>query len=159
MKSLVRRVPTGAAVLLLLLLAGCVAPTSLANRDGGVSSRLQGDAAHPAQAQNWIRTELYFGTGPADDAHQGIDEAAWRAFLDREITPRFASGLSVFDIYGQWQDKGAAAPERLRSKVVVLLHESNADKDAKIEQIRSAWKKLTGDLSVLRVSQPAEVSF
>lgn len=158
MKSLVRRAPTGAAALLFLLLAGCAAPASLANRDG-VSSRLQGDAAHPAQAHNWIRTELYFGTGPADDAHQGIDEANWRAFLDREITPRFASGLSVFDIYGQWQDKGAAAPERLRSKVVVLLHESSTDNDARIEQIRSAWKKLTGDLSVLRVSQPAEVSF
>lgn len=157
MNPLTRSFASHASASLLLLLAGCAAP-SLQGPDG-TPSRLQGDATHPAQTQNWLRTELYFATGPADDARKGVDEAGWRAFLDREISTRFPSGLSVFDIYGQWQNQGAPAPERLRSKVVVLLHESSAVNDAKIEQIRSAWKKLTGDLSVLRVTQPADVSF
>ena len=152
-----RSVALRTSALLLLLLSGCAAPSL--QHGGATPSRLQGDATHPAQAQNWVRTELYFATGPADDAKKGVDEAGWRAFLDREISTRFPSGLSVFDIYGQWQDQGASTPERLRSKVVVLLHESNAANDAKIEQIRSAWKAKTGDLSVLRVTQPADVSF
>ena len=157
MTSFARSFAPRACALLLLLLAGCAAPSL--QGPGAMPSRLQGDASHPGQAQNWVRTELYFATGPAEDLEKGVDEAGWRAFLDREISTRFASGLSVFDIYGQWQDQGAPAPERLRSKVVVLLHESNAANDAKIEQIRSAWKAVTGDLSVLRVTQPADVSF
>lgn len=157
MNSLPRFFALRASALMMLLLAGCAAPSF--QSDSSTPSRLQGDATHPAQTQNWVRTELYFATGPADDAKKGVDEAGWRAFLDREISTRFPSGLSVFDIYGQWQDQGAATPERLRSKVVVLLHESNAANDAKIEQIRSAWKAKTGDLSVLRVTQPANVSF
>jgi hypothetical protein len=30
---------------------------------------------------------------------------------------------------------------------------------AKVEAIRAAWKQLTGDKSVLRITEPADVSF
>lgn len=119
---------------------------------------LAGDAAHPATAAGWVRTELYFGLGAAD-GKGGVDEAGWRAFLDQEVTPRFPSGLTVVDAYGQWQGKGQPAPERLRSKVVVLLHPDTPAQRMAIDAIRAAWKARTGDQSVLRVSQPAEVSF
>jgi hypothetical protein len=62
-------------------------------------------------------------------------------------------------VYGQWQDAGAAAPERLRSKMLVIDYPDTADNRAKIEAIRSAWKTRTGDKSVLRVTTPAQVSF
>lgn len=152
----------GCLLLIVATLAGCAMPAPLPSASAAapaVSSRLYGDPAHPAQGQGWVRTELYFATGPADQPGRGVDEAGWRRFLDREITPRFPGGLSVFDIQGQWQDPGAPAPERLRSKVVVLLHEANAANDDGIERIRRAWKAYTGDSSVLRVTQPAAVSF
>ena len=60
------------------------------------------------------------GLAPRDDPKQGIGEAEWRAFLDREVTPRFPSGLSVLDVYGQWQGKNEHAPERLRSKMLII---------------------------------------
>jgi hypothetical protein len=41
----------------------------------------------------------------------------------------------------------------------VILHENDAKHDKDIEAIHLAWKHITGDLSVLRLSQPAEVSF
>lgn len=119
---------------------------------------LAGDAAHPSQASGWVMTSLYFGLGPADHA-AGVDEGRWRSFLDREVTPRFPDGLSVFDVYGQWRDQGRAATERLRSKQLVLLHPDGARQRADIEAIRAAWKRETGDQSVLRVTQPADVSF
>lgn len=65
----------------------------------------------------------------------------------------------MFDAYGQWRDKGAKEPERLSTKVIVILHENSAKNVANIEAIRLAYKRITGDLSVLRLSQPAEVSF
>ena len=120
---------------------------------------LQGDPAHPGHTQGWVDTKLYFGLGPADHPERGISEADWRVFLDREVTPRFPSGLSVVDVYGQWQGKGELNVERLRSKMVMILHADTQESRDKIEQIRAAWKQKTGDKSVLRVTELADVSF
>jgi hypothetical protein len=95
----------------------------------------------------------------ADHPEQGISEARWREFLDREVTTRFPDGLSVADVYGQWQGKAQPAPERLRSKVLIIDYPDTQENRDKIDAIRAAWKKLTGDQSVLRVTQPADVSF
>jgi hypothetical protein len=120
---------------------------------------LSGDPAHPGQTAGWVDTKLYFGLGPADDPDKGVSEAQWRAFLDKEVTPRFPDGLSVVDVYGQWQSAKRPAPERLRSKMLIVDYpDSQANRD-KIDAIRSAWKKMTGDQSVLRVTQPVDVSF
>jgi len=55
-----------------------------------------------------------------DEKGKGVSEAAWRDFLDTEVTPRFPAGLSVVDVYGQWQGKKQKTPERLRSKMLVI---------------------------------------
>jgi len=141
-----------------LLLSISLACAGCATHSPAPAPVLARDAMHPATAAGWVRTELYFGLGTAD-GKGGVDEAGWRAFLDREVTPRFPSGLTVIDAYGQWQGKGQSAPERLRSKVVVLLHPDTPAQRMAIDEIRAAWKAKTGDQSVLRVSQPAEVSF
>jgi hypothetical protein len=138
---------------LLLPLAACALQST------APGSTLHGDAAHPAQAQGWVDTRLYFGLGLADDTKSGVSEQDWRAFLDREVTSRFPDGLSVIDVYGQWQGKQQAAPERLRSKMLVIDYPDTAENRAKVEAIRAAWKQKTGDQSVLRVTQPADVSF
>lgn len=141
-----------------LLLLASLACAGCATRAQAPAPVLAGDITHPAAAAGWVRTELYFGLGTAD-GQGGVDEAGWRAFLDREVTPRFPSGLTVVDAYGQWQGMGQSTPERLRSKVVVLLHPDTPAQRTAIDAIRAAWKARTGDQSVLRVSQPAEVSF
>jgi hypothetical protein len=144
---------------LFLSVAGCASPppASVHTHDPA-SSTLQGDAARPAQAQ-WLRTELYFSVGSIDGKEGLVSPARWREFLDREVTPRFPDGFSVLDAYGQWRDKGAKEPERLSTKVIVILHENSVQRSRDIEAIRLAYKRITGDLSVLRLSQPAEVSF
>jgi hypothetical protein len=122
------------------------------------SATLKGDAAHPETAQ-WLRTELYFATGLIGDETHGITEAQWLSFLDKEVTPRFPDGLTVLDAYGQWRSRGKDTPNRLRSKVIVLLHENTETSRAAVEEIRSAWKTATGHQSVLEVNEKAEVSF
>lgn len=109
-------------------------------------------------APDWLRSELYFSLGDAGEPAE-IAQARWRGFLDAQVTPRFPDGLTVFDADGQWRDAGAGAVERLRTRVLVILHEDTPARRADIDAIRAAWKRLTGDQSVLRVSQPAEVSF
>jgi len=146
-----------AGALLLLLLTGC-AP-HIATAPTAAAPTLQGDSAHPAATKNWVDTKLYFGLGPADHPEKGISEAAWRDFLDKQVTPRFPDGLSVLDVYGQWQGKQEAAPERLRSKLLIIDYPDTPENQAKIEAIRAAWKQQTGDQSVLRITNPADVSF
>lgn len=117
------------------------------------------DPAHPASGSGWVDTRLYFGLGDADRTGSGISDATWRDFLDREVTPRFPDGLSVLDVYGQWQGPHEPVPERLRSKLLVIDYPDTADNRARVEAIRDAWKRRTGDRSVLRVTEPADISF
>jgi len=126
------------------------------------TSSLHGDAARPAEAGRWVRSELYFGVGESANETQAQPvqgEAQWRRFLDEEVTPRFPDGLTVFDAYGQWLFRGRDEPNRLPSKVLVILHENTAQRRNDIEAIRLAWKQATGHQSVLWAITPVEVSF
>ncbi len=146
----------------LLLLSGCAGSALDRPASPAATAAMHGDAARPAAVSGWVRSELYFGVGRdgGDAADPGrIDEARWRDFLDREVTSRFPDGLTVFDAYGQWLFRGREAPERLKSKVLVILHEDSPQRTADIEAIRLAWKQATGHQSVLWSRQAAEVSF
>jgi hypothetical protein len=139
-----------------LLCATVALPSQSANKPSPV---LKGDPAHPAHGAHWVDTRLYFGLGPADAPGKGVPESAWREFLDKEVTPRFPAGLSVIEVYGQWQGKQEKAPERIRTKLLVIDYPATAENAAKIEAIRAAWKQKTGDQSVMKVTTPADVSF
>ena len=141
---------------LALALSACASHPSVSP---GTAPTLTGDSAHPGVTQGWVDTKLYFGLGLIGKPDEGIIESRWRQFLDQEVTPRFPDGLSVLDVYGQWQGKNQATPERLRSKLLVIDYPDTKENRDKIDAIRAAWKKLTGDQSVLRVTQPADVSF
>lgn len=137
--------------------------TIWAGRLTAQSPALQNDPSHPPATRNWVDTRLYFGLGPADFPRKGVSEATWRAFLDREVTPRFPAGLSVLDVYGQWQSKPKQGrqvrPERIRSKLLIIDYPATEENATRIEAIRAAWKRQTGDQSVLKVTQPADISF
>lgn len=145
-------------------LTACHTVPPAAPEPAAATAALLGDAARPAEATGWVRSELYFGVGeeegPADRPQtERISPAQWRAFLDREVTPRFPDGFTVFDAYGQWLFRGAATPNRLATKVLVILHEDSPARRADIEAIRLAWKRATGHQSVLWSRQPVQVSF
>src|SRR5580693_292672 len=101
------------------------------------SPTLHGDSAHPAKTQGWVDAHLYFGLGPADAPEKGVSEAEWRDFLDKEVTTRFPAGLSVVDVYGQWQGKNQTTPERIRSKMLIIDYPGTADNDKRVEAIRA----------------------
>jgi hypothetical protein len=150
--------PTMLITLLAISLCGC-GYRSPAPAPQSTAPTLSGDPAHPGQTSGWVDTKLDFGLGPMDNPDKGVSEAQWRAFLDKEVTPRFPDGLSVVDVYGQWQGVKQPAPQRLRSKMLIVDYPDTQVNRDKIEAIRAAWKRQTGDQSVLRVTQPVDVSF
>jgi uncharacterized protein DUF3574 len=150
--------PSLLTVVLAVSLAGCAHPPTT-SQPAAVAPTLSGDSAHPGQTKGWVDTKLYFGLGPIEPAGKGVSESQWRDFLDKEVTPRFPDGLSVVDVYGQWQGKNQTTPERLRSKMLVIDYPDTQENRDKIEAIRTAWKRSTGDQSVLRVTEPVDISF
>ena len=134
-------------------LAGCASVPATAP-----TPAMAGDPARPSQATAWIRSELYFAVGN-EDGSDDIDEARWRDFLDRQVTPRFPDGLTVIDGHGQWRFREQGRLVRQRCKILVVLHEDLARHRVDIESIRQAWKQATGHESVLWSRQAVEVSF
>jgi hypothetical protein len=99
--------------------------------------------------------ELYFGRniGP----RLGVSEAAFRAFLDAEVTPRFPDGFTVLDGRGQWRD--GAAIVREPSKVLVVALSEEAHDRAQLTAIAEAYKARFQQQSVLTMVRSACVSF
>ena len=101
-------------------------------------------------AQNFLRTELYFGT----DIKGGTQVSAvdWDKFLAEEVTPKFPDGFTVLEGYGQYRDLSGKMV-RENSKVLILLYplQNRKSVNRKIEQIRNTYKKAFQQESVLRL--------
>ena len=107
-------------------------------------------------AGHWVRTELYFG---ADDQNGAlvVNDTAWQSFVDTVVTPRFPQGLTVLSGNGQWQGSGRLVHEP--SRVLILLHPPSPRADVAIDEIRAIYRQRFSQESVLKVSEPANVSF
>jgi hypothetical protein len=94
--------------------------------------------------------ELFFGGSP--------DPAAWNAFRDSEIAPRFPEGFTVLDASGQWRGRdGRMLSES--SKELLLIGPDTADSAAKIVAIRDAYKSRFRQESVLLAEAPVCAGF
>jgi hypothetical protein len=114
----------------------------------------QQTAAAPAtavvRAENYYRTELYMGMSIPGGSM--VSDDAWEKFLGDVVTPLFPDGFSVLAGRGQYREaSGVIAKEP--SHVLVFLYKK-ADRKAagaKIEKIRSEYKRQFSQESVLRV--------
>jgi hypothetical protein len=104
-----------------------------------------------APQQPMLDIELLLGRGRASDAR-------WRAFLAREVSPRFPDGLTVYETTGQWRDPARNVIVREKSRVLRMIVPADAPRD-KIEAVALSYKKQFGQKSVGIVMRPACVSF
>jgi hypothetical protein len=89
----------------------------------------------------------------------GVSETQFLNFLDREITPRFPDGLTVYDARGQWRDQERNRIVREPSKVVMIVLPGKPEDMARLTEIAEAYKKRFRQQSVGIVLRPACVSF
>ena len=97
------------------------------------------------------RLELIFGL-------DHVTARAWAAFMDREVTPRFPDGLSIFDGRGQWRNRHGTINKE-RSRLLLIWYVRDSASEAKIEAIRSAYKRRFRQELVLRADEISCVSF
>jgi Protein of unknown function (DUF3574) len=101
--------------------------------------------------------ELLFGRKIGD--RLGVSEREFLNFLDREITPRFPDGLTVYDARGQWRDSDRNRIVREPSKVVMIVLPGRPEDMARLTEVAEAYKKRFRQQSVGMVLRPACVSF
>lgn len=104
-----------------------------------------------------MEVEMMFGRNIG--GRLAVTEARWRAFLAREVTPRFPDGLTVFDTSGQWRDANNKKIVREPSKIVRIILAADAQANDRIEAIAAAYKKQFRQDSVGVLTRPACVSF
>lgn len=136
------------ALVLAGLLGGCVAPAK---------TTVSAPAAGACPADNSMeQTTLYFGL--SRPAGKDITPAEWQQFVDRDVTPRFRDGLTVFDARGQWLgNDGNVAREQ--SKALMLIHGKDAKSEEGIEALRTIYKSRFAQESVMRVDRQVCVHF
>ena len=101
--------------------------------------------------------ELMFGRNIGDRI--GVSEAQWARFVDREITPRFPDGLTVFDTRGQWRDTERNRIVREPSKLVQIVLPGKAEDTDRLNEIAAAYKSRFRQQSVGVIVRGACVSF
>ena len=93
------------------------------------------------------RTDLYFGLSRPGGV---VSEDEFRAFVDAHVSSRFPDGLTLVDGVGHFRDaRGTTIREG--SKLLILLYSrDDVDAGSRIEAIRSDYRALFQQESVLR---------
>jgi Protein of unknown function (DUF3574) len=100
--------------------------------------------------------ELLFGRDIGD--RLGVSEAAWARFVAREMTPRFPSGLTIFDAVGQWRDGSNGKIVHEPSKKVEIVLPGNDDDQARLDAVVAAYKSTFRQQAVRVIVRSACVS-
>jgi hypothetical protein len=125
---------------------------------GGPGASAQAGALVCRAAQQLrLMAELTFGRDIGRGV--GVSEAAWRRFLDREVTPRFPDGLTVVSAAGQWRDRRTGRIVREPSKLLMIVLPGKADDQARLDAIAAAYKRRFHQQSVGIIVQPACAAF
>lgn len=122
----------------------------------GAGAETDSSSCHGGLAEKAV-AELLFGRDIG--GRLGVSEAAFARFVARELTPRFPDGLTITDATGQWRDRRSGRIVREPSKHVEIVLPGNADDQARLEAIASAYKRTFRQQSVGIILRPACVSF
>ncbi|MBT0723646.1 DUF3574 domain-containing protein [Rosenbergiella sp. S61] len=113
--------------------------------------------AHSCQVGTLMQqTQLWFGLTRPNG--QSISTQQWQHFVDQVVTPAFPQGLSVTEAKGQWLgNNGALVSENSRG--LLLIYPASKQKSQAIDLIRTRYRQLFAQESVMRIDQPVCVAF
>lgn len=136
-------------------LGAIIVAAGLAGLAGCATAPPQPALACPAGQEARRTAQLFFGRTIGDKP--AVSETAFRAFVDRELTPKFPDGLTVLDGGGQW--RGAENTMiREASKVVLIVLPKRRDVSGRLQAVRNSYKVRFHQDSVLVVTEGACVS-
>jgi transcription termination factor NusB len=107
-----------------------------------------------ANALSLIQKDFFLGRNFAENKE--VSEEDFETFIDREVTPRFPAGLTVFDAKGQFKDSLGIILEE-RSKVLTLFVEDIFKSELASNKIVNAYLQQFKQKSVLNVTNKDEL--
>jgi hypothetical protein len=130
------------ARLVMVFGAGMLSGAALPTRADARSPIREPECGSASGAQ--LRTTLYFGLGRPKGM---VSELEWQLFVRDEVTPRFPSGLTVWDAEGQWQSQAGVGHER--TKVLLLVHPDTPAAQESVQTVIGRYRKAFEQESVL----------
>jgi hypothetical protein len=140
-----------------------VAAAAVLGAGGGVAASAATAEPSPAEpspesaGQLWKRTELYFGMAKSGGGE--VTDKEFADFTAKDVTPRFPDGFTQLDGTGQWRAAEGKITRERSVVLVVLYPPTDQDANADLEQIRTDYRNLFDQESVLRTDSTARVSF
>ena len=101
---------------------------------------------------NTLKTEIYFGS--EGDAGQNVSAQAWDDFVSDVVVARFPAGLTILEGLGRG---GRTAGPLSRVRVLVVVHPSGGDAEARIGEIKAEYRKRFPTAGVFHADQPVRV--
>ncbi len=112
-----------------------------------------------APARSDLNKSPSFYSAATSGATTGVSESAFARFVARELSPRFPDGLTITDATGQWRDPADGRLVHEAAKQVEIVLPGNADDEARLEAVVTAYKREFHQHSVGVIVQSACVSF
>lgn len=95
-------------------------------------------AGCPAGLSDRLVVEVLFGRNIGQRI--GVSETAFRRFLDTEVTPRFPTGFTLFDTYGQYRSSPERPLVREPGKLLLIALDDEPSDLPKIRALIDAYK-------------------
>ena len=109
-----------------------------------------------ATPEEWIRTELYFGTAMPKGV---VKEKEFAEFIDQVVTPRFPDGLTLLTGYGQFRLSTGEIKQETSYLLILFYPQGTPNSEQYIEEIRHIYKTKFQQESVLRADSRELISF
>lgn len=103
-----------------------------------------------------VDERLFFGLGTKDGV---VTDGAWSAFLAGVVTPRFPTGLTVVEAYGQWAAGHASRVSSEPTRVLEIAHDGTPESQRGVDEIVATYQSRFGQESVMRARSRVEVCF
>lgn len=121
-----------------------------------ISMTWRGEGNSEETETKWLKTEIYCGRNIPSGGQ--VSDAQFADFLNEVVTAEFPIGLTVFDAYGQMEEKSGTIVEQ-QTKVIVLVHEKSEPDGAKVQRIIDEYRSRFGNPQVMQISTPSEPKF
>ena len=108
-------------------------------------------------AGRMTETNLYFGQ--SKPAGGQITEAEWNQFKEKYISNVFKEGSTIVNVTGNWYDSQQHKLISEPAYQVIYLYKWNKQLSMQIDSLRSWYRTLFQQQSVLRVDKKVKASF
>ena len=106
---------------------------------------------------NMIETNLYFGLSKPGGGE--VTEQEWNRFRAEKIATVFKEGSTVYHATGNWYDPAARKLITEPTYVVIYFYKKSKDISNNIDSLRSWYKTMFQQQSVLRVDKKVKAMF